>query len=66
MECLGGDVNRMVCGMGVGVVVGWVRLGWGDSVKSGLRSGLRRLCVVCATTETCCKCNIFIQNHAPG
>ena len=47
-----------------GVMIGW---GLGDGgVKSGLRSGLRRLCVVCATTETCCKCNNFIQNHAPG
>ena len=33
MECLGRDVNRMVCGMGwlgggwIGVVVGWVWLG---------------------------------------
>ena len=46
----------------------WGCVGWlGDSgVKSGLRSGLRRLCVVCATTETCCKCNKSIQNHAPG
>ena len=39
--------------------VGWL----GDG---GVKSGLRRLCVVCATTENCCKCNIFIQNHAPG
>ena len=47
-------------------------VGWeGEDVEFGLRfgrvkSGLRRLCVVCATTETCCNCNIFIQNHAPG
>ena len=46
---------------------GWMKWGLGDGgVKSGLRSGLRRLCVVCATTRTCCKCNKFIQNHAPG
>ena len=67
MECFDGDVNRMVCGMGWSGV-DWVwkgDVGWGG-VKSGLRSGLRRLCVVCATTETCCKCNNFIQNHAPG
>ena len=31
-----------------------------------VKSGLRRLCVVCATTKTCCKCNNFIQIHAPG
>ena len=46
-------------------------VGWGDGVKSGLGSGrvkseLRRLCVVCATTETCCKYNKSIQNHDPG
>ena len=41
-------------GMGLGVM--------GGDVKSGLR----RLCVVCATTKTCCKCNKFIQIHAPG
>ena len=40
-------------GMGLGVM--------GGDVKSGLR----RLCVVCATTGICCKCNSFIQNHAP-
>lgn len=65
MECFSGDVNRMECG-GVGEVdrivlsVGVIWDKWG-----GVRSGLRRLCVVCATTESCCKCNIFIQNHAP-
>ena len=71
MECLGRDVNRMVWG--------WDGLGWlvrlgvmvGGDVKFGLRfgrvkSGLRRLCVVCATTRNCCKCNNFIQIHAPG
>ena len=42
---------------GEDVKFGWVGLGW---VVIG------RLCVVCATTETCCKCNKFIQNHAPG
>ena len=63
MECLGGDVNRMVCGMGWSVG-GWI--GKGDGVGGGVKSGLRRLCVVCATTRTCCKCNNFIQNHAPG
>ena len=54
-------------------VIGFGRamVGWGEDVKFGLRfgrvkSGLRRLCAVCATTETCCKCNNFIQNHAPG
>ena len=47
--------------------MGYDWLGLGDSgVKSGLRSGLRRLCVVCATTGICCKCNSFIQIHAPG
>ena len=69
MECFDGDVNRMVCGMGWSGV-DWVWKGDGG-VKSGLRSGLvkfglRRLCVVCATTEICCKCNNFIQIHAPG
>ena len=59
-----------------GMVWGWIGLRQvmqvgGEDVKFGLRfgrvkSGLRRLCVVCATTETCCKCNKFIQNHAPG
>ena len=66
MEWFSGDVNRMECGFGSG---GWVRVSEDDVVGLGLRlvkSGLRRLCVVCATTETCCKCNNFIQNHAPG
>ena len=40
---------------------GWVVIG----VKSGW-VGFRRLCVVCATTGICCKCNSFIQIHAPG
>ena len=68
MECLGGDVNRMVCRGGWGLVLDWIGIGdggdgnWGDGVKSGFR----RLCVVCATTEICCKCNNFIQIHAPG
>ena len=49
----------------------WGDVGWGEDVKFGwivigVKSGLRRLCVVCATTEICCKCNNFIQNHAPG
>ena len=54
--------------MGGLVLIGLERamVGWGEDVKFGLKSGLRRLCVVCATTETCCKCNDFIQNHAPG
>ena len=43
---------------------GVVRLGL--SLVKFVKSGLRRLCVVCATTEICCKCNNFIQNHAPG
>ena len=37
MECFGGDVNRMVCGMGM-VWGGWIGkgdVGWGDGVKSG-------------------------------
>ena len=61
--------------------MGWDGLRWldwvgkgdgvGEDVKFGLRfgrvkSGLRRLCVVCATTRNCCKCNNFIQIHAPG
>ena len=42
MECLGGDVNRMVCGMGWSGVVGWwivlgLRLVGLGRVKSGLR-----------------------------
>ena len=60
---------------------GWDGLRWldwvgkgdgvGEDVEFGLRfgrvkSGLRRLCVVCATTRNCCKCNNFIQIHAPG
>ena len=63
-------------GIGLDEVGGWIAwdydwlglgdVGWGDGVKSGLRSGLRRLCVVCATTGTCCKRNKFIQIHAPG
>ena len=68
MECLGGDVNRMRCGDGMcgGGWVGKGDIGWGD-VKSGwVVIGIGRLCVVCATTEICCKCNNFIQNHAPG
>ena len=52
---------------------GWVcRLG-GEDVKSGriglglgwVVIGIGRLCVVCATTENCCKCDNFIQIHAP-
>ena len=65
MECLGGDVNKTVCGV-------MRNGGWGDTVvglglvvDGWVKSGLRRLCVVCATTGTCCKCNGFIQNHAP-
>ena len=33
MECLGRDVNRMVCGMGSGV--DWVGVMVGGDVKSG-------------------------------
>ena len=49
-------------------LIGLGRVMWvgSDGVKSRLRSGLRRLRVVCATTEICCKYNNFIQNHAPG
>ena len=70
MECFSGDVNRMECGGGE--VGGWVdgevgvdrdRFGLGLSL---VEFGLRRLCVMSATIETCCKCNTFIQNHAPG
>ena len=38
MECLDGDVNRMVCGMGLGglglslVGLNWIGLGLGDCV----------------------------------
>ena len=70
MECLGGDVNRMECGSGE--VDGEGRVWAGEvGVKFGLglglvKSGLRRLCVVSATTQSCCKCNNFIQYHAPG
>ena len=39
--------------------------GDGGDVKSG-RIMIGRLCVVCATTKTCCKCNKIIQIHAPG
>ena len=58
-----------------GLGVDWVGKGdgrlWGEDVEFGIRfgrvkSGLRRLCVVCATTRNCCKCNNFIQIHAPG
>ena len=45
MECFDRDVNRMVCGMG------WSRM-VGLGGEGGVKSGLRRLCVVCATTET--------------
>ena len=70
MECFGSGVNRMVCGVGDGLVLiglGWVMvIGVGD-VKLGLGwVAIGRLCVVCATTQTCCKCNNFIQIHAPG
>ena len=70
MECFGGDVNRMVCGDGGVKLVRWWMdwdcdwLGW-VWVKSGWVR-FRRLCVVCAITGICCKCNSFIQNHAPG
>ena len=46
-------------GWGCVGVVGWRMVGFGWVV-------IGRLCVVCATTRNCCKCNIFIQNHAPG
>ena len=59
MECLDGDVNRMWCGVGVVWGGGLDGVGW-------VKSGLRRLRVVCATTRNCCKCNNFIQIHAPG
>ena len=63
MECFSGDVNRMECGGGEAVKVGLS--GFGVKFRLG-EVGIGRLCVVCATTETCCKCNIFIQNHTPG
>lgn len=66
MECFGGDVNRMVYGMewsGVDWVVDGLGL-WLVGLGR-VKSGLRRLCVVCATTQNCCKCNNFIQIHAP-
>lgn len=60
-----GDVNRMECGMGK-----WMgKVGEDGVVGLGLslvKSGLRRLCVVSATTESCCKCNTFIQKPPPG
>lgn len=50
-----------------GVMISWDWVIVMLSLGLGLGgSGLRRLCVVCATTKTCCKCNDFIQNHAPG
>ena len=64
MECFGWDLNRMVCEMGL-CGVDWIGKGDGCGGED-VKSGLRRLCVVCATTETCCKCNVFIQIHAPG
>ena len=48
---------------------GWVGKGdgVGEDVKSGrVVIGIGRLRVVCATTETYCKYNKFIQIHAPG
>ena len=54
---------------------GWIGFGglselgevWLSLVKFGLGEvGIGRLCVVCATAESCCKCNTFIQNHAPS
>ena len=36
MECLGGGVNRMVCGMGLGLV----GLGWGGVIVLSLGLGL--------------------------
>ena len=36
MECFGGDVNRMVCGMGWSGVVGLERVMGGGDVKLGL------------------------------
>ena len=72
MECLGGGVNRMVCGMGWSGV-DWIGKGDGSGAKmlslvgfGRVKTGLRRLCVVCATTGICCICNKSIQNHAPG
>ena len=69
-------MNRMVCGMRLSGGEGWVWLGevWFGWILDGVwlsllslvKSGLRRLCVVCATTETCCKCNTFIQKPPPG
>ena len=60
----------MVDGLGLWLVgLGRVKLGLGDRGDGnwgGVKSGLRRLCVVCATTRNCCKCNNFIQIHAPG
>ena len=35
MECFGGGVNRMVCGMGRSGVVGLERVMGGEDVKSG-------------------------------
>ena len=56
MECFGGGVNRMVCGMGlcggwlgggwIGVVVGWVRVGVMVVLSLGLGLGLGD-CVWC-------------------
>ena len=46
----GGDVKSGRIGLGLG----WVVIGIG------------RLCVVCATTRNCYKCNKSIQIHAPG
>ena len=68
MECFGGDVNRIECGTGVvwRVVRWWMDWGCGWLGWGGVKSGFRRLCVVCATTETCCKCNNSIQNAPPG
>ena len=73
MECFGGGVNRMVLWDGRSGVdwIGKGDGGGGEDVKLGLGLswvviGIGRLCVVCATTETCCKCNKSIQNHAPG
>ena len=62
------DVNRMVRGME------WSGVDWDGKGDGGVKmlscdwgwAVIGRLCVVCATTETCCKCNSFIQIHAPG
>ena len=60
---MGWDGLGWLIRLGDGVKTGWVG---GGGVNSGFRSGLRRLRVVCATTGICCKCNSFIQIHAPG